>query len=372
MSSTQTTETIEKLQDFQSDVQEMLAGRHHMSFQVGDLAVKENTLTLDGKKLDKDSTKKVLAHLKVRPDFLSLHKKMSEDDWESVAEKLKSVHANQPVYGRISNVEGAEIQGLHLAHKKSPNGGIQIPEVFALLNESLLNSSDDDFFLKEAIFDDAKDEVLITLLNTGKEIDVFGSGQDMWKAGKQVRWTNLDFNISPFLERLVCTNGNVAKKYGFSANVSKSKYNFAKISSILEKEISHNADTVSPILIESAKHLKRHNVSIKEFLTYRRMFESADDETNPHAHILQKYFNIETLNKAYKTDIESMHNIWKSTADTGKNAYDFFNDLTYIASHPNEIKIDTELRRSLQIKASDLLFKDTLDLELVAPKLTWK
>ena len=57
-----------------------------------------------------------------------------------------------------------------------------------------------------------------------------------------------------------------------------------------------------------------------------------------------------------------MHNIWKSTADTGKNAYDFFNDLTYIASHPGEIKLEDIKRKELQIKASDLLFKETLDL----------
>lgn len=367
MKKSTTAESIEQLLDFQEQVMETIGGRQQLSFHVGDLEVVEGSLTIDNKKLDVDSTKKVLAHLKVRPNFLTLHKQMTEEDWATVSEKLKSVSASTSVYARTSG-EGNEIAtDLHIAHKKSPNGGIQIPEVFSLLNESLLNSSANDFKISETFFDTSKDKVFVTLLNEDREIDVFGNGQDMWKSGKRITWSGVDFNISPFFERLVCTNGNVAKQYGFSTNVSKSKYNFGKIHAILEREIANASDAVTPMLMDSAKHLKKNNVSVREFLTYRNFFNEED-----HADILKKYFDLSYLNKAYRCDIEGMHSIWKSTADTGKNAYDFFNDLTYIASHPGEIKLEDLKRKELQIKASDLLFKETLDLELVAPKIaTW-
>jgi ATP-dependent DNA helicase RecQ len=40
--------------------------------------------------------------------------------------------------------------------------------------------------------------------------------------------------------------------------------------------------------------------------------------------------------------------------------------LTYIASHPKEVRMDREHRTDLQIKASNLLFKKELDLEDIA------
>jgi hypothetical protein len=366
MNTTHTSQSIENLAIFQDEVTEKIAGRQQLNFQIGDLEVKEASLVLDNRKLDTDATKKILGHLKVRPDFLSLHKKMTEEDWETVSDKLKSVHANQFVYGRTAGENNDAVIDVQLAHKKAPNGGIQIPEIFGLLNESLLNSSADDYKLTETYFDTQRDSVSLTLLQTDREIDVFGNGTDMWKVGKRITWSSIDFNISPFCERLVCTNGNVAKQYGFSANVSKSKYNFAKIHAILEKEIANAADSVTPMLTESAKHLKKNNVSIKEFLQYRNFFNEEE-----HSHILKKYFDISYLNTAYRCDIEGMHHIWKSTADTGKNAYDFFNDLTYIASHPSIIKLDETKRRELQIKASDFLFKEVLDLENVAPKISF-
>ena len=128
----------------------------------------------------------------------------------------------------------------------------------------------------------------------------------------------------------------------------------------------HASDASTPILLEATRHLKKSNVSVQEYLKFRNFFNEEE-----HGKILDKYFDLSYLNTAYRCDVEGMHAIWKSTADTGKNAYDFFNDLTYIASHPLEITMEEDQRRKLQIVASDLMFKETLDLELLAPKIIW-
>jgi hypothetical protein len=365
----QTSQSIEQLQEFQVYVQEAISQHENnkMQFLVGDLKVDDCKLKLDDNVLSDDATKKVLSHLRVKNNFLELQKKMSEEDWDSISQKLKSLSASQEVYGRKMN-DQAKIVDLHLANKKSPNGGIQVPEVFNLITESMLGSSANDYLITDKFFSDEDGKVSITMLHNDKNIDIFGNEEDMWKTGKRITWSGVEFGVFPFFERLVCTNGNVAKQYGFSTNVSKSKYNFAKIQSILEREILHASDAATPMLTEASRHLKKNNVSVREMLQYRSFFNEED-----HGKILEKYFDLSYLNKVYRCDVEGMHNIWKSTADTGKNAYDFFNDLTYIASHPKEIRLDESSRRSLQIKASDLLFKETLDLELVAPKITsWK
>ena len=69
---------------------------------------------------------------------------------------------------------------------------------------------------------------------------------------------------------------------------------------------------------------------------------------------------------AQGNNIDAKSAKWKSTADTGINTYDFFNMLTYLASHPNEFKLTAEDQFDLQVKASNLLFKKELDLEDIA------
>jgi len=361
---TQTSQSVETIHEFSEKIQDIVSSRKQLSFQLGDLEVKEGALIYDNLKLDKISTNKILAKLKVRPDFLSLSKQMTENDWSMVSDKLKSVNADQAIYARTAGEANATVANLMIAHKKAPNGGIQIPEVFGLLEQALISSSASDFVVKERSFDDKTDTVTVTLLNDKTDFDVFGNGQDPWKIGRQITWSNTGFNVSPFFERLVCTNGNVGKQFGFSADITKKKYNYGHINGILEKEIINSADVHSAILAEAARHMQRQNVSVKEYLEYRKLFNEED-----HDPILKKYFDLSYLNKAYKCDVDEMHNVWKTTADTGKNAYDFFNDLTYIASHPDQIKLSEEIRKSLQIKASNLLFKKTLDLEYVAPKV---
>lgn len=364
-----TSKAVQDVQNFKGEVMETLADheRNRMQFYVGDLRVENAKIMIDDNELSKDSTKRILSHLRVKNNFLELERRMTEEDWATVASKLKMVNANQAVYGRKKS-DANSIVDLHIGHRKAPNGGIQIPEIFDELVEKMLESSADDYVVADKYFAEDKGEVSITLLRDGEQVDVFGSGEDMWKTGKRITWSGVDFTLFPFFERLVCTNGNVSRQYGFGTNISKGKYNLNKIKTVLESEIMHASDAANPILAAATRHLKNNNVSVREFLQYRNFFN--EDE---HESILSKYFDISYLNNNYKCDVEAMHPIWKSTADTGKNAYDFFNDLTYIASHPKEVKLDEEVRRTLQIKASDILFKEVLDLELIAPKITtWK
>lgn len=360
-----TAQAVKDIFDYKDQIADIMAEREEnkVAFQVGDLTV-DNALKLDGIELSKESTNKILKHLRVLPSFLGLQQQMTEDDWGTVSEKLKTAGGNQIVFGRKSTAN-PKIVDLHLAHRKAPNGGILIPEIFDLLSEAVLDSSANDYVVCDKYFSDETGKISLSLMNSEREIDVFGNGEDMWKTGKKITWSGVDFSIHPYFERLVCSNGNVAKQFGFSSSINNSKYNFGKIKAILEREIAQASDTATPMLMDATRHLKRANVSVQEMLQYRNLFDIEEDEK-----ILQKYFDVAYLNTAYRCDVEGMNDIWKKTADTGKNAYDFFNDLTYIASHPTEIKIEEEKRRTLQIKASDLLFKGELDLEKIAPKVS--
>jgi hypothetical protein len=187
----------------------------------------------------------------------------------------------------------------------------------------------------------------------------------MWKNGQRFTFSGLYYNYSPFFERLVCSNGNVARQYGKGSDISKQRYNNTKIEkSIREAITARNADL--PIMLSNAiQHLKNNNVSLSEFYAYKRFFE--DRNTNGrYDSILTRFFDEKPFYKAYGVNIAEKSGKWKTTANSGINAYDFFNHLTWLASHPKEVIMDHKDRLQLQINASNLLFKQELDLEDIA------
>jgi hypothetical protein len=118
-------------------------------------------------------------------------------------------------------------------------------------------------------------------------------------------------------------------------------------------------------LQQSVQHLKDNNVSLSEFYYYRNFFENRNGE-EIYTGLIEKYFNDRPFYQGYGLNIAEKSRKWKSTADSGINAYNFFNMLTWIASHPKEVRMDREDRVQLQIQASNLLFKRELDLEDIA------
>jgi len=362
---TNTGETIKDLNDFRKSVNEKMLNREIVSFSINDIDIDNELISVGGDVLTETATKKILSQLRVKNNFLDLSKKMAPGDFETVKSKLKRVTADQIVHGRKVTDGGiSRIDDIFLAAPKT-TGIMEIDTIFAEVIDSIV-STGKDISLKSTYFLEDKDEVAITLLEHDFPIDVFSNGEDMWKTGKRIVWNGMTFSVAPFFERLVCTNGNTAPQYGFRANISNNKFNIEKIKSVLEKEITMQSDSLDTYLIDAANHLKSCNVSVSEFLKFRRFFNESD-----HPEILTKWFDEGKINKAYGCIVSEMPNLWQVSADAGKNAYDFFNDITYIASHPDDAKITDRERIELQIKASDLLFKENLDLEMIAPKIKW-
>jgi hypothetical protein len=363
---TNTAETIQNLTDFRENVREKMLNREIVSFNIGEIQIEGEKMILRDEELSPQAIKKILSHLRVKNNFLGLSSEMNATDWNLVKEKLKMASRDQAIHGRkIKEETRSFIDDVYLAAPKT-TGLLEIDSIFNEVIDSVVGTGK-DIGLKSTFFLEDKDEVSITLLEHDSTIDAFGNGEDLWKTGKRIVWNGMNFSVAPFFERLVCTNGNTAPQFGFKANISNNKFNIEKIKKILEKEVTLTSDSLETYLVDSVNHLKHYNVSVREFMKYRNMF----NETN-HSDIIKKWLDDSKMNRAYGCIVSEMPELWKTTADSGKNAYDFFNDLTYIASHPDEAAMTNRERMDVQIKASDLLFKKDLDLELVAPKPTWK
>lgn len=358
---------VQILEDFRSEVSQKIKNREIITFNISDIDIEREEMSIGSVPFSGQATKKILSKLRVKNNFLGLSKKMNNSDWELVGEKLKNTNNSQTIYGKKIEKDGKVcVDNIQFSNTISTEHQTQeMDRIFSEIIETA-NRTKNGIIVSETKFLEDKDEVSVIFLDDNTSIDVFCNDTDLWKIGKRVTWDGLNFAIDPFFSRLICSNGNTAKNYGYKLDVTNSRYNSQKIRKVLNKELVNWSNSMDVFLVDSVNHLKSTNVSVNELLEFKKFFDDINEEPN-----IKKLMDTSYLDRSYGCDISKMSKIWRNTADSGKNAYSFFNDLTYIASHPDEINIPERKRLELQIQASDLLFKDKLDLEQIARKIEW-
>jgi hypothetical protein len=359
-------ETIEKIKEHGERIVNRLASRNESSFKIKDLQI-DNGIFLNETPLSGSALKSVLRMLNVRSNFLEYANTMSEQDWTDVSDKLKKANGETQMFAKTVREDNGSVSIIDIYRQnesKKKKDDASYSQYFSWLTDSLTETPN-SYNLKDFHWDDKKETVNLTLLNNDASVDVFGTDIDVWKLGNNFTFNAFSFNYAPFFERLVCSNGNVAREYGFGANISQNRFNNQKIKGIIEKNIIAGNDTLAEQLQKSVQHLKNNNISLNEFYQFKNFFESRN-ENEKYNGLLSTYFNEKPFFTGYGENIAQKSTKWKSTANSGINAYDFFNMLTWVASHPEQVKVSHKDRTDLQIKASSLLFKNELDLEDIA------
>jgi len=364
-------EVIETINTQASRILERMGSREDTMFQINELEI-ENGIFLRGHEIKGSALKNILKMLGVRPEFLEYSNKMTSDDWHSVSEKIKGAIGSDVVYAKTVRDDDGWVSVIdifkHNGDKKKIDNA-SFDQYIQWITEALGNSKN-NYELKDFFWNAQAESMNINLLNKDTGIDVFGTDLDVWKMGQNFSFSAFNFDYAPFFERLVCSNGNVAKEFGFRSNISQGRFNNKKIQSTIEKNILQVSTDMPWMLQKATQHLKENNISIAEFQHYKNFFGGRNQEER-YDNIMAKFFNETPFYKAYGVNLEEKSKKWKSTANTGINAYDFFNMLTWIASHPEEVKMDKTDRINLQIQSSNLLFKDQLDLEDVATNVVF-
>lgn len=355
--------TVEELRHHADQALNKLKTRTHMHFKIADLDF-DGGVFLNGIEIKDKPLTSVMSALKAKKEFTAFSQKMSPEDWETVSSKLKATEGETKMIARvIRDEDGKEFIGSIFSEieKKKSDSDANVENYFNWISESLLNS-ETNFNLGDFHFDEKKFGFTVNLLSDN-EFNVMETGTDHWKQGTQFSFNAINFNASPFFERLICSNGAVSKQHGFNTWVSQAKFNTERIRKTIEKSIQENDRSIEKILFDAVNHLKGNNVSVGEFFKYRSFF-SNKNEDGKYDSLLEKYFNDRHFYQSYGENIAARSNKWKSTANTGINAYDFFNQLTNIATH-NKMLNNTD-KVNLQIDATNLLFKKQLDLEDIA------
>jgi hypothetical protein len=362
-------ETIQRIQNESNGIIEALGERSISEFKIKDLDI-DNGVYLNEMPVRGRALNTIMSTLKVRNNFTEFANKMSPEDWNMVSAKLKSAEAETKMFARIIKDDqgNTEVNNVYRQNdKKKVSDDANLSQYFSWINESLGNS-ETEYSMKSLNFNSKTETFDLVLLNESKRVDVFGTDTDLWKMGDRFTFSGLRFDYAPFFERLVCSNGNTALQYGFGANIAQAKFNNNRIKSVIEKNLVFGTESLPDQLVQAVQHLKNNNVSIAEFEAAKRFFESRN-ENEKYDGLIHRFFNDQLFYQTYGLNIADKSRKWKSTANTGINAYDFFNMLTYIASHPEDVRMDREDRRELQIQASNILFKKELDLEDVATRV---
>lgn len=356
------TAVIEEIRAKAQEIEKKNHVQQVRQFKVKDLDF-TNGVNLGTVPLRDNAMKGALNILRVRSNFVDFSKSMPVEDWKAVSGRLSNAQGDIQLFGKVSlDVAGRE--EITDIYYDNPNKKVACTasssDYIDWITESL-GQSESNYALKGLSFDNRSQMYDLTLIDEDTEVDVFKGGTDAWKLGERFTFNALAFNYAPFFERLVCSNGATARQFGFGANIAQAKFNDAKIRSLITNSIQHNDASIVDRLQHAVNHLHSNNISIREFYEFRRFFANEKYEG-----IANELFNDEIFYRTYGVNIAEKSNKWKSTANTGINAYDFFNLLTWAASHPDQVKMSHKDRLDLQINAAHLLFRSNLDLEDVA------
>ncbi len=358
---------IDQITEASTAIFEKLGDRTESRFNLSDISIDENKAYFKDMPMNDHAKAKALGMLKVKSNFSDFASKMPKEDWSDLEGTLKSIEGSKKVYASIANNDNGvpEIVDVFL-HKdgKKRDDDASYNQYFDWVKESL-TKTEKTYSLKELSFNPDNKNVNLVLLNEDRKIDVFGTDIDLWKGGDSFSFSGLEFNYAPFFERLICSNGNKTKQYGFGADISKNTFNNTKIQGVIKKALEFGDENMPEMLAQAVKHIQTNNISIQEFIEYRNFFKNRNQD-DIYDGVISKFFNMNPFYKAYGLNVEEKSRKWRATADSGINAYDFFNMLTWIASHPDKVSVDIEDRLDLQISASNLLFKPSLDLEDIA------
>lgn len=372
--------TIATVRDLQKKVKERRNNASVVEFQLADLDF-DNGIFYKDIKISNNAISKINSTLQIKDKFLTRHKNRIEvEEWDNMKNALKHSVGGTKFYGKkiINNAGEEEIVKIYDGSRKDDTDGIihsgsniTYDYYFDTLVD-ILSGCVEDYSISNASYDNEHETVRISLLDTNSEFDVFQNGLDPWKVGWDMSFDALQYQQSPFFERLICTNGMVSAEHGSSTNIQAKRFNRATINRLMEKILAPEYSDFFNLIQSASLNAKNYDLSIKEFNMFKSFFVD-NNVNNRYDKLISRFFDDKDILIAYKDcDSKLMKtSAWQSTASSGRNVYDFFNDMTWIASHRDRSGLDLNDTRQLQIIAGKFLLSQP-DMSKIAPHVNFR
>lgn len=199
----------------------------------------------------------------------------------------------------------------------------------------------------------------MNLLNESQIIDIQGMSDESFHFGLAI---DNDFNkgtvVSPFNERLVCTNGMVTRVNAGAFSMkhfTSEEYNkfFEHMDALRKNEY------VASGFFQNVKKAAATPASMAELEMARSWI------AGPAGNDADLWLSTEYANSRYKAagvDLETVSKEQLATAQSDKSVWDVVNAVTDFASHQHNYNISDFRRNSMKARAGELLFKGEFDM----------
>jgi hypothetical protein len=366
---------IDSVREFAATVGEQLKTTRFSQLHSNSFDFSNGNITYDGHALSKNAKTQILSMFRLKTGFLDFSSEMQESDWMQVTEAIQSATKNE-MYGRISGSDESQTLSEILAvpAKALDNRkGITMMSMqtgFDAICDGLADSTDE--WSAQLNFDASTHRVECQFVNEASVFNPFSEGNDNWKLGRHFSFNPLGFESFQFFQRLICMNGMTTSEKAKKTYVNRNNFTPGILKRFVTNAFRNlESDAFSEIslrLLES----RQTNISVNELLNTKTLIDRIFSEHEPNrtqTHpLLSKLFDITYLNMSYELDVTKQSKKWKATADTGKNAYEFINDITWLGSHATEANLPSTEASGLRIMGGNLLFKQ-LDLASIAPQV---
>ena len=110
-------EVIEQIQKGSAEFLERLADRSTSELKIQDLDIDANGISHNGIPVRDNALSKIFGMLRVKKNFSDFATKMTEEDWRSVSDKLKTAEGSVKMYGSIVKDEKGDFDFSKLFRK---------------------------------------------------------------------------------------------------------------------------------------------------------------------------------------------------------------------------------------------------------------
>lgn len=386
-----TADVVEKVIGLRSKVdeyKESYSENIRKTFSFSDLEFNDNIVTLDGVIFSDKAKNNLFGMFQAKKDF-NLKKRnrlLSEVDIANVMNTVKKVNTNGRLYAMYDNLsEPNEITNLYLLGENNRINSetfLDYDKFFDSLLDKLttteLDFTEDTFsldttrLLNGITFDEKTGQININLLNDSTFDVIEGNTgiSDLWRPGVNITFNPFTTKTSPYMSRLVCSNGMTVAKYGKALSMDQNKFNYVKLNKMLENFlIKGDFLEVGNDIKERVQIAKNVNLTVNELLQLSKYSPSFAQLLENQKFNESRRYSLDKYEGSYNTLLEDMSERFKQTAAIEATVYDTVNDITWAAQRYEDYDLDLKQSNELKIISSNLLLKSEYDLENIAPRI---
>jgi len=347
------TQLIEQFEQKANTVTQQMSYYRKHPTRLTDIRKVGNTFYAGSRPVRTSALKDLLNIFSIKNDLVD-EIKNDKDQWEPLQQTLSNIKNDRTITAIAHS--SADTSDIVMFQKASieEESSLDLSNGLDLI-KSYIENNGENIQLHSMKFNPSTLQIESQFRDVNNKIDVFKNGNDIWDAGFNVFFGEARTAISPFLLRLICTNGMTATEMVSQRYMNTSNLSSSTFTKLINKTVESD---LTFVVQQNCDRLQHTMASTREFFAARDILLGYSKD------IADAYFDDKEIQEAYKPyKIKYQNSRWLATANSNVNSYDFFNKLTHCSSHQ---ELADTTRMQLNALASNMFFKGP-DLTFQAP-----